>query len=65
MARSALIQLVTPTALAIQPAANLAASYAASPTIGSANTRPIYATPIYRPLAIKALTSLIVRKATI
>jgi len=45
MVRNAPAQLVTPIAPPIQPAANLAASYAASPTIGLANTRPIYSNP--------------------
>jgi len=45
MGRSALVRSATPIALAIQPAANLAASYIASPTIGLANARPIYSNP--------------------
>jgi len=45
MAYNTPAQSVTPMALAIQPAINLVASRAASPTVGLAHTRPTYNDP--------------------
>ena len=45
IANSAPIRAITPIALTIRPTINLAASYAASPTIGLVYARPIYSNP--------------------
>ena len=45
MAYNALIQPTTPAALAIQPTANLVASYTASPAAGLVSIWPTYSKP--------------------
>ena len=48
---SALVRSATPIAPTVQPAANLAASRAASPTMGPVNARPIYSNPYIQALS--------------